>query len=578
MSPAVAASPDPQELIRDFRDHRLWAEEALPVREKSGKLIDYVLQPAQIRLNQAIDDAKRLKRPIRIIFLKARQVMVSTGTAAHIYQRTAFSPGGHHALIVAHQKDAVANIFSYYETFHDHYRGFRGAMPNPEKRPTQGGRGSRLAFVGDSWIDVATANNIKAGRSFTLRSLHLSEFGFYRDAATLMTGLMQAIPKDPDTMVVVESTANGVGNDFHKLWELANDPARESDWVALFFAWYEHPEYRLELRVPPEQFESSLNKEEAELMKRYTLTLEQMHWRRWTINTTCQGDIERFRQEYPSYAEEAFRASGRPRFSFADLERMPIIEGAPVGSLRELQLGPNKVIQLDTRERGETTIYQRPINHHLYTVGADTAEGIDAAAAGGTSDPDYSSGCVFDIDSGEQVAKLRARMEPAEFGRQLVTLGKFYNWAFLVIESNGPGLATIEEVLRLEYPPHLLYHRQGSPEDLTKTRGGGLQRVGWRTTTVTRPQLIHKLDRAIREMAIWIHDPHTIQECRTFVIKPSGKPEAQNGCHDDDVLAAALGVVGIESFPSSAREQTETYKVNRYPPLGERRGRRSRVN
>ena len=51
-----------------------------------------------------------------------------------------------------------------------------------------------------------------------------------------MTGLMQSVPDDPETCVIVESTANGVGNAFHKLWQLATDPEIESEWIGLFFA------------------------------------------------------------------------------------------------------------------------------------------------------------------------------------------------------------------------------------------------------------------------------------------------------------------------------------------------------
>ena len=37
-------------------------------------------------------------------------------------------------------------------------------------------------------------------------------------------------------------------------------------------------------------------------------------WRRWCIKTNCGGNVELFRQEYPSCAEEAFLFSGTPFF------------------------------------------------------------------------------------------------------------------------------------------------------------------------------------------------------------------------------------------------------------------------
>ncbi len=48
---------------------------------------------------------------------------------------------------------------------------------------------------------------------------------------------------------------------------------------------------------------------------KYSLTLEQLYWRRWAIDSKCEGSADLFRQEYPGCPEEAFLGSGRPRFS-----------------------------------------------------------------------------------------------------------------------------------------------------------------------------------------------------------------------------------------------------------------------
>ena len=36
-----------------------------------------------------------------------------------------------------------------------------------------------------------------------------------------MAGIMQAVPDAPGTEVILESTANGMGNLFHQLWQQA---------------------------------------------------------------------------------------------------------------------------------------------------------------------------------------------------------------------------------------------------------------------------------------------------------------------------------------------------------------------
>src|SRR5690606_22391893 len=70
----------------------------------------------------------------------------------------------------------------------------------------------------DSRITVDTAGNTAAGRSTTPQWLHCSEVAFWPNARETMLSLMQAVAKGPGSMVVIESTANGVGGYFHTEW------------------------------------------------------------------------------------------------------------------------------------------------------------------------------------------------------------------------------------------------------------------------------------------------------------------------------------------------------------------------
>ena len=54
--------------------------------------------------------------------------------------------------------------------------------------------------------------------------------------------------------------------------------------------------------------------EEREMMETFHLQPEQMMWRRWCIKTKCGRDVNIFREEYPTTAEEAFLLSGTPFF------------------------------------------------------------------------------------------------------------------------------------------------------------------------------------------------------------------------------------------------------------------------
>ncbi len=198
-------------------------------------------------------------------------------------------------------------------------------------------------------------------------------------------------------------------------------------------------------------------------------------------------------------------------------------------------------------------LYERPSKRKHYAAGVDVAEGIDVGDGGpGSQDPDYSVCHIYDCDTGAQVAKLRGRMEPSPFAEYCVALMRWYNWAYCVPENNGVGLAFIEGLLHHDYPPSLIYHRRPQPDEQFREEAATtLTYLGWKQNATTRVQLIAKLDAAIRDYGIIIRDPGTISECQSFVTKANGRAEHRDGAHDDEVFAAALGVVGIEAAPAA---------------------------
>lgn len=469
---------------------------------------------------------------------------MSVGSVSHIFRLVAFARG-QQALLMAHDHKAASNLYNYLEQFDTSYQPFRGLI-KPEllaaSRASQSTAG-KMAWALDNWVMTGTASNVKAGRSFSLRHLLLSEYAFYRDAAELGRGLMQSVPDDPGTTIIVESTANGMGGPFYDMWMRASDPNGDSAFEPLFFAWWEHPEY---VRQVHPGFETT--KEERELATMHNLTLPQLAWRRWKIANDCGGSLDTFRQEYPSNPEEAFLTSGRPRFDVTSIGKMPVIRDPIAGELERVNVGVRRQVQFVARDdgRGLLRVWKRPVAGHVYVIGADAAEGIDAKEGKGEADPDYSSGVVLDADIGEQVAHLRGRIAPSVFGEYLCALGEWFNWSYLVPEANGPGLGLIEEIIRQQYPFHLIYQRNREPDD---RRPPLLQEVGWKTTSTSKPQLVSALDTAIREMSVIVRDPVIVQECRTFVYRPDGRVAAQEGCHDDCVIALALAVIGLRSVP-----------------------------
>lgn len=533
------------DLVRGFNDHDKFCSR-LTIRNKEGLTVPYRTSPAGQKLNRAIKRQRDRGQPVRVCSVKASQVWFTSSACTQLFRHIPFL-WGRRALVLADSEMHADLVFGYFRQFMASYADnpYGAEMDSAIKLPDLVKDTERwIRWANDSSVLVGTAYNVDIGRSAPYNWALLSEAAFYRDMGTLMTGLMQRIPNSPDSGLIVESTANGMGGDFYDLCQLAMDPRRRTGWEFVFFGWWEHPEYRL---TPEPNFK--LTREELVELQKYNLHVDQIAWRRRQVETACEGKIERFRQEFPGNPQEAFQSSGRTIFDMAAVARMPEIRDGARGKLEVVEVGLEKRVQFRQSEdnRGELVVYRMPKRGTRCIIGIDHAEGIDPGAkkGAGGSDPDYCSATVLDADTGEELAKLKERYEPSPWAHRVYWLGRFYNWAFLVPEQKAVGKAVIGELLKdtedhPPYPLELIYARERDPSD---RRTPLLQELGYDTNTVFRPILISTLDSAIREGAVKIHDPETLQQFREFVRKPNGREEGQK--HDDDVFGVALAVVGL---------------------------------
>ena len=148
----------------------------------------------------------------------------------------------------------------------------------------------------DSGYKLGTAENKRVGRSATIQLLHCSEVAFFSNAVEHSTGIMQAVPNAAGTEVILESTANGVGNYFHQEWQKAE--AGISDFIAIFVPWYWQDEYQ-----EPIGGDFKRSSHEEELKEQYNLTDNQLQWRRKKIIQLSVSGVDgekSFCQEYPN--------------------------------------------------------------------------------------------------------------------------------------------------------------------------------------------------------------------------------------------------------------------------------------
>ena len=555
--------------LKELLSPRNYIPNFLKIRTKDAQLVPLVPKRPQEKLLETVEDCRRRGKPVRIIILKARQMGFSTYVEALIFndETTNKLKNG---VIIAHQDDASQNLYTMYKTFYDYLPEELQPMrstansqellfENPTQNPIEKKRNPGL----QSRIKIATARNIDTGRSSTIHNLHASEVAFWQDAATLMTGLMQCVPDTPNSAVYIESTANGVGGWFYNFWHDAE--SGENDYIPLFFAWFEEPEYTLDFESDEDKQNfiertnysykdkdgNVIHTEEWELMDEFKfLTWEQMNWRKHTIKNKCHGDLDKFHQEYPSTPEEAFIASGRPRFNVSALKKFRKI--CKPGKKGFLEYKGDTVVFIEN-PKGYVEIWDEPEPDAFYSIGADVAEGL----AEGDYSVAYVSSTKFDIH-----AKWRGHIDPDLFGDELVKLAIYYNQAYLAPESNNHGLTTLKAIQRKDYY-NIFFTKTYDKLNDTIT-----QKIGWRTDQRTKPLMIDKLAEWVREGWLGIKDIDLVNELLTYVIEDNGSTNAQNGCHDDCVMAIAITLQVVlegksDTFTPYSTDESKVTTVNR---------------
>lgn len=297
--------------IRMRDDFAVYSNVCLKIRTKAGGVEPFKLNATQRHLHKRLQAQLATRGNVRALVLKGRQVGISTYLAGRYYHKTTHRKG-YTTQILTHLDEASDNLFGMAKRYHDNCL--------PMFRPETGSSNAKeLSFARlGSGYKVATAGSKGVGRSATIQLFHGSEVAFWPNAEEHFAGIMQALSKAPDTECVLESTANGIGNVFHKLWKAAE--RGNSEFEAVFLPWFWHEEYCRDVPadwVPPETW--------LEYETLYDLRRDQTYWAYVTnreMSIIGGGDDNqinwKFRQEYPANADEAFQTSGADAFISPD--------------------------------------------------------------------------------------------------------------------------------------------------------------------------------------------------------------------------------------------------------------------
>lgn len=510
-----------------LRDGLFYVENFLFIRAKDQKLVRLRMKPAQKRLFDIIEAERAEGKPVRIVILKARQLGFSTVIEGLYFHDTATRPLVE-TLIIAHTSDSTNKLFRMNKLFFDKLPAALRPMrknsnareivfESPEKDAEKKAKNPGLM----SAIRCVTAGSDGAGRGSTLTNIHASEAAFWKNMKETLDGLLSAVPDDPQTAVILESTPNGF-NEFKDFWDDA--VAGKNGFLPLFFPWFEDPDYRKE--VPPG---TKWTEEELALKETYHLDEEQLMWRRWCIRNNLGGDAVKFRQEYPSCPEEAFLMSGNP---FFDNEKILLqIQRAPMPIRRgrfvyEAGDGGRPVnIRWEDDARGEICIWEEPQGGFPYVLGGDTAgDGSDRFTAH-----------LINNHDGKQAAELfYDGTSELWYAQQVYCLGMHYNTALVGVEIN---YSTYPERKLEEWHYTKLFIREKADDASRELQS---RKLGWDTNSSTRPRIIANFHAVMRDTPEVIRSAETLKEMLVFVRNKHMRPEAAPGEHDDLVMAAAI--------------------------------------
>ena len=231
-----------------------------------------------------------------------------------------------------------------------------------------------IEFSNNSRI-VAAATSGSSIRGMSVNLLYLDEFAFVNDAATFYTSTYPVISSGKNTKVIITSTANGVGNMFHKLWEGAVQ--KTNDYIPFRVDWWDVP-----------------GRDEE--------------WKQQTISNTS---LLQFDQEY-----------GNTFFGTGDT----LIDGSILMELRAKD--PIKVL-----EGGNLLVYKEPEKDHSYICTVDVAKGVGGDYSTfniiDVSVSPFEQGCVYKNN----------RISPLLFPNIIYKYCFNYNQAYVVVENNDQG-------------------------------------------------------------------------------------------------------------------------------------------
>lgn len=546
-------------LIKDFEkgftqtrfeyDFEFWAFKCIKILHKiTAEVVSFRLNKAQRKLLKKFEEMRLNNIPIRVILLKARQWGGSTLTQVYMAWIQLIHKKNWSSAVVADVDDQSKNIRGMYDRLIENYPPELGKF---SLRPYQGSTKNKIIEGQGGIIGVGSVQKPDNLRSYAFNMCHFSEVGLWQDtpkksAEDLAQSLRAGVAKMPYTIIVLESTAKGVGNFFHREWLSAKHS--ESGYEPVFVAWWEIEMYQYPIDNL-EEFISQMDEYDWFLWE-LGATLEGINWYKKFKKDENYSDW-RMMSEYPSTDTEGFQSTGHRVFApyYILQARKTCIPPRWRGDIHGSSMKGEDAL------RG-VEFYHVPDGHLWVWEMPDTTINVSdrycmfVDIGGRTLGADYSVIKVFDrywmMEGGvpEVVAVWHGHLDQDLVAWKAAQMGKLYCNALMAIETNslrreeteGDHFLTVLDEIVPFYPN--IYART----DPEKIRQGIPIRYGFHTDIRTKPMIINSLNAALRDNGYIERDSRACDEMDTYEVKSDGKYGAVEGMHDDHVIVTAGGI------------------------------------
>lgn len=471
--------------------------------------------------NWRFDPAARV-----FLILKARQLGITWIVMAIELWHLLFRPGSH-CVAYSYNEEAskklIVRAWLMYNSLPAALRSHVEVItPSRHDEPSEWIKVKHLDSGLVSTIQSLPATK-KAGHGDTITFGLMDEAAYQDYCKAIFTACLPATARG-DARIVVNSTANGVGNsdtEEGNFFSILYQTIRSRGLSFAFLPWYAEP-----------------TRDEK--------------W--YADNAMKLGEVERNRQ-YPRNEGDAFMLSGALFFDREALEfyrsavRKPALRG------QFTQRGIREATWVGLRD-GIIEVWEKPVQGRKYGLAADTSTGRGQ---------DYTSMGIVDLETGAIVCELHARIEASRAHIQCYTLAKWYNGAKVMIERQGGYGEALITLMRDGANGLPAYGNLYRHTDATKGPKPVSATIGLPMGPNVRPGIVNNLADWIRQRLFpWVSQGMS-DELGTFVYKTTGtSPAALEGTHDDRVMMMGMCAELFRQFgrtPSKKRRRTtSTYE------------------